>query len=488
MPNKYLKNYVLSVTNTVMGLIIPIITFPYISRILGPDKIGVVNFVKSYAYYFMHIASFGIMSYAVREIARVRDNKSEVERLGNEIFNINVFFSFISGLIYLAIVCIVPKFRENFLLYLIYSSTIFTNFLLLDWLFQAYDDYAFSTLRSIIVRVLSIAAIFIFIKQESDYSIYMIIISIAEMGNRFSSLFYARKKFINFKLSFKFLNFAKHFKSLFTLFSYRIVNGVSSNLDKLMLGLFIAYKDVGIYSTGVKFILLVVPVIETVGVVLFPKITISAKDNLDIYLENLNLNYRIILLLAIPMTVGMFLVSPELMLLFAGKQFTGSILVSRIMCIIILLCPVGDLLGSKTLLIYNKDKWLLICSIIVAISNIVFNFIGIPLYGITGACAASVLCYLIAVTARYIFTKRIIKFTLFIPELFCYTLYTLPFIVLYRLFKNHITNSIPILFVYIFSCMLIYFLELILFKDKTTKHILSKLIMRKTNEQNKKTN
>ena len=319
MPSKYLRNYILSVTNTVIGLIIPIITFPYISRILGPDKIGVVNFVQSYAYYFMHIASFGIMSYAVREIARVRENKEEVERLGNEIFNINLFFSLFSGLLYLIIAFIVSKFRENFILYLVYSSTIFTNFLLLDWLFQAYDDYVFTTIRSIIIRVLSIFAIFIFIKKEADYSIYMIIISIAEMGNRFSSLYYAKKRYLRLRLSFRFLNFTKHFKSLFTLFLYRIVNGISSNLDKLMIGLFIAYTDVGIYSTGVKFILLVIPMIETVGIVLFPKITIAAKENTELYLVNLNLNYRIILLLAIPMSVGMFLVSPELMILFAGK-------------------------------------------------------------------------------------------------------------------------------------------------------------------------
>lgn len=481
MPSKYLKNYILSVTNTIIGLIIPIITFPYISRILGPDKIGVVNFVQSYAYYFMHIASFGIMSYAVREIARVRDNKEEVERLGNEIFNLNLFFSLISGFLYIGIVLIVPKFRENFLLYLLYSSTIFTNFLLLDWLFQAYDDYAFTTIRTIAIRVVLIVCIFILIKQESDYVIYMIIITLADMGNRFSSLFYARKKFIRFRLSPKFLNFAKHFKSLFTLFSYRIVNGISSNLDKLMLGIFIAYTDVGIYSTGVKFVLLVVPMIETVGVVLFPKITIAAKDNTELYLENLKLNYKIILLLGIPMAVGMFLVSPELMMLFAGKQFTGSIIVSRIMSAIIILCPIGDLLGSKTLLVYNKDKWLLICSIIVATCNIVFNFIGIPLFGIVGACVASVLCYLIAVIARYIFTRKIIKFRLFNAELFLYSLYTVPFVILYIVFKSYINKSVMLLFVYILACVVIYFLELLVFKDKTTKQILSAFTKRKKN-------
>lgn len=485
MPSKYLKNYILSVTNTVIGLIIPIITFPYISRILGPDKIGVINFVQSYAYYFMHIASFGIMSYAVREIARVRDDKEKVELLGNEIFNINVFFSLISGILYLVIAFIVPKFRENFLLYLLYSSTIFTNFLLLDWLFQAYDDYAFTTVRSIIVRILSIIAIFVFIKKESDYSIYMIIISIAEMGNRFSSLYYAKKSFLSFKLSPKFLNFSKHLKSLLTLFSFRIVNGISSNLDKLMLGIFLAYADVGIYSTGVKFVLLIIPLIETVGVVLFPKITIAATENKEVYLENLRFNYNIILLISIPMTVGMFLISPEIMLLFAGEKFSGSIVVSRIMSLIIILCPIGDLLGSKTLLVYNKDRWLLECSIIVAISNIAFNLIGIPLLGIIGACIASVLCYLIAVVSRYIFTRKIINFNLLSAELFLYILYTIPFVILYFIFKSFITNSVLSLFLYIIACALIYFCELIVFKDKTTKHILSTVVLRKHNEENK---
>lgn len=479
MPSKYIKNYILSVANTVIGLIIPIITFPYISRILGPDKIGVINFVQSYAYYFMHFASFGIMSYAVREIARIRDDRQQVELIGNELFNINVIFSFLSGMLYLVIAFVIPKFRENFFLYLFYSSTIFTNFLLLDWLFQAYDDYAFTTIRSIIIRVLSIIAIFIFIKSESDYSIYMIIISIAEMGNRFSSLYYAKKKFISFKLSYKFLNFARHFKSLLTLFSYRIVNGISSNLDKLMLGIFLVYADVGVYSTGVKFVLLIIPLIETVGIVLFPKITIAANEDHTLYLENLRLNYNIILLLSIPMAIGMFLVSPEIMLLFAGKQFSGSIIVSRIMSLIIILCPIGDLLGSKILLVYNKDRWLLICSIIVAISNIVFNLIGIPLFGIVGACVASVLCYLIAVVSRYIFARKIIKFNLLSAELFLYILYSIPFIILYFAFKSYITNSVWILFLYILVCALIYFFELVIFRDKTTRYILSTLIRRK---------
>lgn len=479
MPSKYIKNYALSVTNTVAGLIIPIITFPYISRILGPEKIGVVNFVVSYAYYFMHIASFGIASYAVREMARVRDDKVQSERLGNEIFNLNLLFSLFSGILYLVVAFLVPRFRENYILYVFYSVTIFTNFLALDWLFQAQDDYAFTTARSVFVRLLSIVAVFIFIKKEADYYIYMIIISLSEMGSRFSGLVYARKKFVDLRISHKFLNFARHFKSLFTLFLFRIVNGIQGNLDKIMIGIFITYYEVGIYSTGVKFVFLVIPLIETVGVVIFPKITISAKDSPALYLENVNLNYKIILLLGIPMSVGMFIVSPELMILFAGGQFEASVIVSRIMSICILLVPVGDLLGSKTLLVYNKDKWLLICSAIVAVCNVVFNLVGIPLFGIIGACAATVLCYVISILVRLVFTKKILSFTLFVPQLFLYTLYTMPFVALYFVMRTYIKTSVPMLFVYMLACMVFYGCELIVFKDKTARRILSALVKKR---------
>lgn len=480
MPNKFIANYFLSVSNTIMGLILPIITFPYISRVLGPDKIGLINFVISYGYYFMHIASFGISSYAVREIARIRDDREIVRQVGNEIFNINILFSILSGILYLAIVIIVPRFRENFVLFALYSLTIFTNFLLLDWIFQAYDDYVFTTIRSLAVRILSIVLVFIFVRKESDFVSYMMIITFSEMGSRFSNYFYAKRKYVEFSISCRFLNFARHIKSLFTLFSFRLVNGISANLDKIMLGLFMTYYEVGIYSTGIKFVFLVIPLIETVGLVLFPKITISAKNSSTLYLENLKLNYKIILLLGIPMSIGMFLVSPELMLLFAGEKFAPSIIVSRIMAICILLVPTGDLFGSKTLLVFNKDSWLLITSAIVAICNVLFNFIGIPLFGIAGACIASVLCYFIAVLIRFVFTTKIIKFNLFIPEFFKYSLFSIPFIILYFSLKRFMENSVPILFGFIFAAIVIYFLELIIFKDKTALLILSKLRTRKS--------
>lgn len=476
MSNKYINNYIFVSVNTVASLILPIISFPYVSRVLGVESIGLVSFVTSYGYYFMHFASFGINSYAIREVSRLRDNFERLNIVTKEIYSLNVLFSFLSGFFYLTGVFVVPKFREHWFLFFIYSLTVFTNFLVLEWLFQAFDDFQFATIRGIIIRLASIIAVFIFVKDSSDYTLYMLILTISEMGSRFSNLYYARKKYVKLQFKKRFLNFRSHIKQLSILFVFRLVNGISANLDKLMIGFMLVYSDVGIYSVGIKFILLIVPLVENIGIVLFPKINISMGANTMEYKKILELNYNYILLLGIPMAIGLFLLLPKLIILFSGVDFLDSILVSRIMCIVIVLCPLGDLLGSKILLVYKKDTWLLVASIIVAMSNIILNFLFIPLWGVLGATIASVLSYVVAVIVRFILSRRLIKFSFFSLKLLKYSFFTIPFVILY-IFCNELINSNTIYFL-LFICIAIsiYLFELFISRDKEFMLIFNKIL------------
>lgn len=457
-----------------MTLIFPIITFPYVSRVLGPTKLGIINFAQSYGYYFTHIASFGINSYAIREVSKVRDDEKKVEKISNEIFNLNLFFSIISTTLYFCGVFFVRNFRENFWVFAIYSVVILTNFLSLEWLLQSFDDYYFSTIRNLIVRVITVAAVFIFIKQDDDYIIYLILSCISGMGAQISTLIYGRKKYARLCVRSRFLNFAAHIKPMFTLFTFRLVNGISANLDKLMIGFMMLYANVGVYSAGVKLVLMISPIVETVGIVLFPKINISAASSKDEYYKNLKINYDMILLMGIPMAIGMCLVSGRLIPLFAGEKYVDAVAVSRIMSGIILLGPVGDMLGSKTLLVFKKDRQLLICSSFVAVSNVVLNFIFIPLWGIKGAAAASILSYAVSVFSRYYFTRKIIKLELFNKNLARYALFSIPFILIYAIFHTVIDASTSWMFLFVGCCILIYGLELWLSRDYLMKMVLEK--------------
>lgn len=477
--NKYVKNYILSVANTVMMLLFPIITFPYVSRILGPNNLGIINFAQSYGYYFTHIASFGISSYAIREVSKVRDDRDKVEKISNEIFNLNLFFSILSTIFYFCGVFFVQNFRDNFTIFAIYSVVILTNFLSLDWLLQSFDDYFFSTIRNLLLRFLSVIAVFVFVRREEDFVIYMAINCIAEMGTKISTLFYSRKNYAKLKIRRQFLNFKDHIKSMFTLFTFRLVNGISANLDKLMIGFMMVYASVGVYSAGVKFVLMLSPIVETIGIVLFPKINISAGSSSDEYKKNLKINYDMILLMGIPMSVGMYLISGRLIPLFAGEQYVDAVAVSRIMSAIILLGPIGDMLGSKTLLVFKKDKWLLYCSCLVAISNVLLNIIFIPLWGINGAAIASILSYIVAVSSRYYFTRKLVNINLFSWNFVKYLLFTLPFVIIYVVLKEKIDNSTLWMIGFVVVCAIIYFIELLVSKDYLATMTIEKALKRK---------
>lgn len=472
--NQYVKNYFLSIANTVMMLLFPLISFPYISRILGPSNLGIINFAISYGYYFIHIASFGLNSYAIREVSKVRNDKRQVETTCNELFNLNLFFSIFSTILYFVGVFLVPNFRGNLLIFSFYSVTILSNFLALDWLLQSFEDYLFSTVRNALICLLSLIAIFLLVKNDNDLAIYMLITCIAEIGTKISTLLYCRKKYAKLIIRKKFLNFKKHLKSMFTLFSFRFVNGLSANLDKLMIGFMMVYASVGVYSAGVKFVLILIPIVETVGIVLFPKINISANKSHDEYIKNLRINYNLILLMGIPMSVGMFLISERLIPLFAGEQYIDAINVSRIMAIVIILCPIGDMLGSKTLLVFKKDKWLLYCSSLVAVSNIVLNVLFIQNWGINGAAAASVLSYVVAVLSRYYFTRKIVKINLLSWEALKYSLFTIPFTIIYIIFRDNIDNNTIWAFGFIIFCMIVYTIELLATKDYLATMLLNK--------------
>ncbi|MBP5261857.1 MAG: flippase [Clostridiales bacterium] len=477
--NKYIKNYFLSVSNTLMMLIFPIITFPYVSRVLGPSPLGVIYFAQSYGYYFIHLANFGITSYAIREVSRVRDDPARVEITSNEIFNLNIFFSIISTALYFTGVLFVQNFRDNFLIFALYSVVILSDFLTLDWLLMSYDDYLFSTVRNLIVRLLALISVFAFVRDKDDYVIYMAIICVSEMGIKFSALIYCRKKYARLRFSNVFLNFKDHIKPMFTLFSYRLVGGISTNLDKIMIGFMLVYASVGVYSAGIKIAVMLQVAVETIGVVMFPRINISADSSKDDYLKCLKLNYNLILLMGIPMTVGLFLISGRLIPLFAGEEYYGSIAVSRIMVMVILLGPIGDMIGSKILLVHKKDNWLLYCSLISTAANVILNCIFIPLYGINGAAFASLIGYVVSFLTRYLFAVRLVKIRLITKGLLKYSLFTLPFVLIYCFLRVPISTDNVYMFSFVAVCATIYAAELIISKDSAAREVIDRLFKNK---------
>ena len=192
------KNAVLNIIRTVMGIIFPIITFPYASRILLPDGIGKVNFANSIISYFALLASLGIGTYATREAAKIRDNISALRKFMKEILVINLLSTVFAYSLFLLSLLVIPKFQDYKVLLLICSLTIIFNSIGIDWFYAAIEDYTYITIRTVIFQIINIAFLFIFVKTKEDIYLYAFMNVIASVGGNLVNFVHLRK-FIKFE-------------------------------------------------------------------------------------------------------------------------------------------------------------------------------------------------------------------------------------------------------------------------------------------------
>lgn len=218
MKNKSIKiNAFLNTIRSLMTVIFPLITFPYVSRVLSVDGIGKYNFSSSVVSYFLLIAGLGINTYAVREGAKYRDNKEVMTRFIDEIFTINVCSSVIAYLLLFLCLIFSTKLQLYFVCILIYSIQIGFSVIGVEWLFTIYEDFMYITIRSIVFQVISLLLLFLFVRNANDYLNYAAITVFSSVGSNFLNFIKAREQF-RFKLIRNF-NWKKHMKPILILFA-----------------------------------------------------------------------------------------------------------------------------------------------------------------------------------------------------------------------------------------------------------------------------
>lgn len=460
MENRLIKNYILRVLTLLTDILVPILTLPYINNILGPDNIGKIGFIRSWGYYFLHLASFGVATYGLKELSKLKEKK-EINRKASELYSINLFFSLLSGFCFIGSIFFLEEFNNVKLLGLIYSLVIFSDFLGLDWFFYSFEDYKHIAIKNLIVRILILGTIFFLIKESQDYIKYMFLITLSEMGGRIFNYKSTKKYAV---LEIKLLNMKKNVKKLTVFFIYRLINGFSSNLDKLMIGIMLSYYSVGIYSTGIRVILILIPFIEAIGTVIFRKLNVFvAEKEMEKYFTFLKMYRNLIYLLTIPMCVGMIILAPHILFFLGGEKFKEAIEVCQLLTILLILIPLDDLLGGKILLINNKERILVMISIVIAVLNIILNYIFITSFLVVGACLATLICNIISILLKLYFVKKIVKFNLFTKEILKYLLISSTFIIYYK--NLSITNYLNLI-LYVILCVFTYLLLLFISKDK----------------------
>lgn len=383
------KNFIYNVLLNISSVIFPLITAPYVSRVLEPDGVGLFNFSGTYAGYFATVALLGIPTYGVREIAKVRDSKDAMERLFSQLLTISILVTLVVTVIYLASIALVGQLSENFIIFFIAGFVIYLSPFSINWYYQGIEEFGFITLRTLVVRVLSIVSLFIFVRTKEDLIIYVIInvlgIALANIWN------YLKLREKGIKPYIIITGLKMHIKPLLILFASSVAVSIYTVLDTLMLGFMTDYEQVGYYTNAMHISKVLVIAVTSLSIVAAPRVSYYLNNHEYQKINELfNTSFSFVCFLAFPITVGLVCASSTFVPLFFGISFVGSVVPLIILSLLIIAIGLNNLAGIQILVGMGFDKEFLYCVLVGTFSNFLLNIVLIPYMGSVGASIASV--------------------------------------------------------------------------------------------------
>lgn len=393
MPGSSIKrNYIFNLTNTVSGILFPLITFPYTSRILLADGIGQVQFFVSIIAYISLFTSLGIPLYAVRELSAVRDDAQARNKMAVEIILLHSALTLLGYIVVFTMAVTVHRIEADVPLFLLLSASLFFNAIGVGWFYTAMEDFKYITIRSLAVRVLSVAALFVFVRSRDDLLYYAAIQIAATVGNNAFNFIRLRKYIPLNSACFSGLQFKKHLRVSLHLFVLNLIASLYVNLDSVMLGFMKGDAVVGYYTGAVRLVHIVIGIATSLGAVLLPRFSnllSFGKRKEFIHLGDKAVSFTLALVL--PMTVGVILLARPAVLLFCGSAYEPSVLTLQIIAPVITFIGLSGLLGMQILYSQGQENKVMLATFTGAVLNVGINFLLIPRYAQDGAAVATVI-------------------------------------------------------------------------------------------------
>lgn len=380
-------NFIMNAILTMSSFIFPLITFPYVSRVLLPIGTGKVSFATSIVAYFAMFAQLGIPTYGIRACAKVRDNKEELSRTVHEIFVINMVMCILSYVVFFIALFNVPKMQQDKAIFIVIGSTLFFNTIGMDWLYKGLERYTYITITSVIFKLIGVIVMFLTVHEQSDYVIYGGITIFAGVGSNVLNLINAHK-YISFKPVGKY-NFKRHLKAVFTFFGMSVATTIYTNLDTAMLGFLKTDEDVGYYNSAVRIKSILVSIVTSLGTVLLPRAAYYLEHDMkDAFLNITKKALNFVLIVATPMMTFFTLYAYEGIIFLSGEAYEESVVPMQIVMPTLLFIGMSNILGLQMLVPMGKEKVVLHSEIAGAIVDLIINIILIPQYGAIGAAIA----------------------------------------------------------------------------------------------------
>lgn len=384
------QNSVYNVIYKLLDALFPLVSAAYLGRVLLSDGVGKVAYAQNIAQYFVLAASLGIPNYGIREIARRRKDEKQTTELFSSLFFINLISTLICTVLYYELVLNLPYFSSRKLISLTAGLLIVFNAFNVDWFYQGQEAFKYIAIRSFAVKVISLAAIFVFIRSSEDYVRYMLVIVMTTGANYIINML--KLKQFGIRLTWHGIKILPHMKPIFIMLGTTVAIELYTMLDTTMLGLLCDEKNVGYYTNAMKVVKIIITVITAIGGTLLPHLSQYHMEGDDEVCGRIvSRVFEIMLFLFLPCCVGLMLTADDLMVVMFGESFAPAGTTLRIAALLTLALGFSNLFGTQVLLTFGEEKKLLWCTIAGALSNVCLNFYLIPRFSQNGAAVASVI-------------------------------------------------------------------------------------------------
>lgn len=382
------RNFIMNAILTMSSFIFPLISFPYVSRILLPEGTGKVSFATSLIAYFVMFAQLGIPTYGVRACARVRDDKEKLSRTAHELLIINLVMTAVSYAVLALALIFVPRLRQERLLYIVVSFTIFFTTIGMEWLYKALEQYTYIAVRSIAFKVVALVAMFVLVREKEDYVIYGGISILASSASYVTNFFHARRYIFMKPLGG--YQFRPHLKAVMVFFAMSCASTIYTNLDTVMLGFMDTDTTVGYYNAAVRIKNILVSIVTSLGTVLLPRASYYVEHKLwDQFRGITRKALNFVFVAATPMMLYFILFARDGIYLLSGPEYAGAVLPMQIAMPVLLFVGISNILGIQILVPMGRELSVLWSIVAGAVVDLVLNALLIPRFGAAGAATAN---------------------------------------------------------------------------------------------------
>lgn len=469
-------NYILNLINTGTQMLFPLITFPYVCRIIEADGIGQINFFQSIISYISLFTCLGIPMYAIREIARDRSDVVQMNRTAMEILLLHSMLTLV-GYAIVAILCLtVPQIQVNIPLFLILSLTIFFTAIGCEWFYQGIEDFKYITIRGLIIKTVSVVLLFIFVKSKTDLLYYGCYTVFGVLGGNIFNFFRLRKYIHRENIIFSELHIKRHVKPVLKVFSFSVVTSIYLQLNTVLLGFLKNALAVGYFAAATKVMQMLLTMSACLGSVMMPRAShLIAENKEDEFNRLIQKSYDFTLAIALPMTIGLIFCAPSLITALCGVKFEHSILPSQIIAPIILMVAISNVFGIQVLFPKGKINIVTLCCGIGAVADLILNLCLIPFFSYIGTSIAYLGAEVATTVSMYFIGRKYIPIIYFKKSHLTYALGCI--VMAFALYGLSFLQLPTLTILLLQGCcgVLVYFIILCICKDEMLVQILLKI-------------